>query len=196
VILKFPVLLLLLKHYRHYQILGKVVGVVGTIVLATGGAPGVALAAPGGVGTTKNVVDVVQTIDQVHRLVAMAAAAISSVTACIIVKRLLDTLIRVDAKATKDKIAEVFPGALKNKQLVYRVREALRKYDYGSDSLLVTSLSPDTVNRALEKDFGHVFKENYNIGGLAGFPFGGVSRIAGFRQCAMMLLLLLLSYSS
>jgi Limiting CO2-inducible proteins B/C beta carbonyic anhydrases len=160
--------------------LGKLVGVVGTIALTTGGAPSVAFAARGAVRSTKTVVDVVQTLDRVNRLVAMAAAATGSVVACFIAKRLLDTLICVDSKATRDKIAEVFPGAIKNKDLVRKVKEALRKYRYGSDSLLVTSLGPDKVNRALEQDFGHVFKESFSIGGLAGFPFGGVSRITGY----------------
>lgn len=138
--------------------------------MATGGAPGVALAARG-VGTAKTVVEAA---DNTNRFVALAAAG--GAAACIIGKRLVDTFMCVNAKATKDKIAEVFPGSLKNKDLVFKVKLALRKYNYGSDSLLVTSLDADEKNRVLEKDFGYFFKDNFHMGGLAGFPFGGVSR--------------------
>jgi Limiting CO2-inducible proteins B/C beta carbonyic anhydrases len=164
---------LLLEHYLYTQTLGKVAGAVGTIALATGGAPEIALATRRGVRTTKTVVQVVETVDKTNRLVA--TAVVGATLACVIGKRLVDTFMRgVDTKATEDKIAEAFPGSLKNKDLVVRVKQALRKYDYGSDSLLVTSLDPDEINLLLEKDFGYAFKENYNMGGLAGFPFGGV----------------------
>jgi Limiting CO2-inducible proteins B/C beta carbonyic anhydrases len=154
--------------------LGKVARALGTIALATGGVPDVALAARRGVRTTTAVVQVVATVDKTNRLVATAVTG--ATLACVVGKGLVDTFMRgVDSKAKQDKIAEVFPGSLKNKDLVVRVKRALRKYDFGSDSLLVTSLDPDEVNRVLEKDFGYAFKEDYNMGGLAGFPFGGVS---------------------
>ena len=166
--------LLILEHCLCTQALGKVLGAVGTMALATGGAPDVALATRRGVRTTKAAVQVVATVDKTNRLVATAVTG--ATLACAIGKILFDTLMRgVGSKATQDKIAEVFPGSLKNKDLVVRVKRALRKYDFGSDSLLVTSLDPDEVNRVLEKDFGYAFKEDYNMGGLAGFPFGGVS---------------------
>jgi hypothetical protein len=46
---------------------------------------------------------------------------------------------------------------------------------YGESSLLATSLCGDEVNRVLEKDFGAVWGDNFSMGGLAGFPFGGIT---------------------
>lgn len=81
-----------------------------------------------------------------------------------------------DAQATggtADKINKFFPGAITNKSLVKKVLEALKQYDYGSNSLVATSLSPDEVNRCLETEFSEVFGNTFTMGGLAGVPFGG-----------------------
>jgi len=73
------------------------------------------------------------------------------------------------------KIEKVFPGAMTNKDLVNKVSDLLDKYDYGSNSLVATSFCADEVNRVLEKDFAKVYDDNFSMGGLAGFPFGGVT---------------------
>lgn len=72
------------------------------------------------------------------------------------------------AEKCVDKIDAVFPGALKNKDLVSKVDKALSRYGYGSDSLVATSLCADEVNRVLEKDFSAVYDDNFHMGGLAG----------------------------
>lgn len=41
--------------------------------------------------------------------------------------------------------------------------------------MLATSLCSDEVNRFLEKSFTHVYGDNFSLGGLGGFPFGGVT---------------------
>lgn len=52
---------------------------------------------------------------------------------------------------------------------------ALSKYGYGKSTLLATSLCCDEVNRPLEMEFDEVFGDHFNMGGLAGFAFGGVT---------------------
>lgn len=77
-----------------------------------------------------------------------------------------------DATDCTAKISSAFPGALKNKDLVNKVANSLEKYDYANDNTIVaTSLCADEVNRVLEKDFSKVYKDNFSLGGLAGFPF-------------------------
>jgi hypothetical protein len=73
------------------------------------------------------------------------------------------------------KIREVYPAALPNYALVDKVSKALASYGYGKTTLLTTSLCCDEVNRPLEEDFQDVFGEHFNMGGLAGFAFGGVT---------------------
>jgi hypothetical protein len=55
------------------------------------------------------------------------------------------------------------------------VTERLKPYGYGSNSLVATSLCCDEVNRPLEKDLAKAYDEPFVMGGLAGFPFGGVT---------------------
>ena len=73
----------------------------------------------------------------------------------------------------KESIATNFPKAKKNADLVSTVAEKLEKHGYGSNSLVATSLCADEVNRVLEDDFKKVYNDNFSMGGLAGFPFGG-----------------------
>jgi len=80
-----------------------------------------------------------------------------------------------ESSLCKSKIQTVFPGALKNKELVRSVSDNLKKFGYGRNSLVATSLCSDEVNRVLEKDFAAVYDDNFSMGGLAGFPFGGVT---------------------
>jgi hypothetical protein len=69
-----------------------------------------------------------------------------------------------------------FPNALKNADLVSKITERLGKYGYGNkNSLVATSLCCDEVNRPLEKELAAAYDEPFVMGGLAGFPFGGVT---------------------
>jgi len=72
------------------------------------------------------------------------------------------------------KVKEVFPGALSNAELVDKVSKTLEDNGFESDKTLVaTSLCCDEVNRPLELEFNSKYDTNFNMGGLAGFPFGG-----------------------
>lgn len=75
----------------------------------------------------------------------------------------------------KAKIAMAFPGALTNDELMKRASERLAAYGYGKSTLVATSLCCDEVNRPLEKALAKTYDEPFIMGGLAGFPFGGVT---------------------
>eukprot|EP00536_Pseudo-nitzschia_multiseries_P006271 jgi/Psemu1/239261/estExt_Genewise1.C_1300093 len=73
------------------------------------------------------------------------------------------------------KINMAFPGALKNAELMSRINERLTPYGYGPSTMVATSLCCDEVNRPLEKALAKQYDEPFVMGGLAGFPFGGVT---------------------
>lgn len=81
-----------------------------------------------------------------------------------------------------DKVVSVYPKAVTNSELVDKVTGALSKYGYGSTTLVATSLCCDEVNRVLEKDFAAVYGDTFSMGGLAGFPFGGVTSFGAFAS--------------
>mmetsp|Transcript_22047 Transcript_22047/g.33511 ORF Transcript_22047/g.33511 Transcript_22047/m.33511 type:complete len:312 (+) Transcript_22047:69-1004(+) len=75
------------------------------------------------------------------------------------------------------KAGEIFPGALTNSELIQKICQTL-VHDVGLDKekiLAVTSLCCDEVNRPLEFDLANSFTSTFNMGGLAGFPFGGTT---------------------
>lgn len=74
-----------------------------------------------------------------------------------------------------EHVTNAFPRAITNAELVDRVGSALADYGYGETTLLATSLCCDEVNRVLDKDFAKLYKDNFSMGGLAGFPFGGIT---------------------
>ena len=71
-------------------------------------------------------------------------------------------------------VKEKFPDAISNQDLLTKVVGVLTVKGYtGSNTLLTTSLCCDELARTLEDDFYAVFGKNFNLGGLAGFPFAG-----------------------
>ena len=71
-------------------------------------------------------------------------------------------------------VKERFPGALTNKDLETKVVEVLAGKGYkASNTLLATSLCCDELARQLEDDFVKIYGNNFNLGGLSGFPFAG-----------------------
>ena len=91
-------------------------------------------------------------------------------------------------KAMLDRIDQAFPGSLTNAELVQRVSEkldqALNSTAKNSDNILVcTSLCSDEISRPLERDFAAVYGDaHYTMGGLAGFPFGGITAFASMAS--------------
>lgn len=74
-----------------------------------------------------------------------------------------------------DKVFATYPKAITNADLVSKVKSALEPHGYGESTLIATALCCDEINRVLEKDFAAVYGDNFSMGGLAGFPFGGVT---------------------
>ena len=71
-------------------------------------------------------------------------------------------------------VRQNFPGALSNRELAVRVVELLEEKGMDSDNtLLCTSLCADELARVLEDEFVGVYGNNFNLGGLSGFPFAG-----------------------
>jgi len=67
-----------------------------------------------------------------------------------------------------------FPGAISNKSLATKVVSVLEGKGYTpANTLLATSLCADELARVLEDDFVKVYGNNFNLGGLSGFPFAG-----------------------
>jgi len=67
-----------------------------------------------------------------------------------------------------------FPGAMTNEELVTKTVDILSAKGYTSaNTLLATSLCCDELARQLEDDFNGVYGNNFNLGGLAAFPFAG-----------------------
>lgn len=73
------------------------------------------------------------------------------------------------------KINSALPGAYTNASIASAATTVLKTYGYGETTLLATSLCSDEVNRELENEFIAAYGDNFSMGGLAGFPFGGVT---------------------
>mmetsp|Transcript_12549 Transcript_12549/g.15770 ORF Transcript_12549/g.15770 Transcript_12549/m.15770 type:complete len:256 (+) Transcript_12549:157-924(+) len=79
-------------------------------------------------------------------------------------------------EVTEAKIKSAFRGALANDELVVKVQQILAGHGYTeTNTLVASSLCCDEVNRALENDFAKVYGDHFSMGGLAGFPFGGIT---------------------
>lgn len=89
--------------------------------------------------------------------------------------RLTRSVVVTLSQSTLDKLKDTFPNAMTNKELVTFIKKKLAKHQYGSNSLVATSLCCDEVNRPLEKDLKEIYGHYFSMGGLAGFPFGGVT---------------------
>jgi len=104
----------------------------------------------------------------------------------------LNMIINGETETASDKVANVFsklpqenaavdklvkknfPGALSNKDLATRVVELLGEKGYTpANTLLATSLCADELARELEDEFVEIYGNNFNLGGLSGFPFAG-----------------------
>ena len=72
------------------------------------------------------------------------------------------------------EITSIFPGAMSNEDLETKVVSMLADKGFTAENtLLATSLCCDELARRLEDDFVKVYGNNFNLGGLSGFPFAG-----------------------
>jgi len=88
------------------------------------------------------------------------------------------------AGAINSRVLSAFPGAQTNAELVAKVSKALSgKYGYTpANTLVATSFCCDEVNRPLEDALAKEYSMPFNMGGLAGFPFGGVTGFAAMAK--------------
>ena len=85
--------------------------------------------------------------------------------------------VKPEEKASFDKLVKKnFPGAISNKELETKVAGILEtKGLTPANTLLCTSLCCDELARSLEDDLNRVYGHNFNLGGLSGFPFAGIT---------------------
>lgn len=71
-------------------------------------------------------------------------------------------------------LRSIFPEAINNRDFEYRVVAALADRGFSApNTLLSTSLCSDELAKRLADDFASIYGSNFNLGGLAGFPFAG-----------------------
>lgn len=71
-------------------------------------------------------------------------------------------------------LKHVFPNAISNSELEWKVVTELAEHGFRADNtLLATSLCSDELARQLQDDFVKIYGNNFNLGGLAAFPFAG-----------------------
>jgi len=76
-----------------------------------------------------------------------------------------------------------FPGIISARQLCRALDAVLSKNGFKNETtFLATSFDCDEVNRSLEDELRKGFNDNFNIGGIAGFPFGGASSFAAMAH--------------
>eukprot|EP00527_Entomoneis_sp_CCMP2396_P008746 CAMPEP_0198141236 /NCGR_PEP_ID=MMETSP1443-20131203/4262_1 /TAXON_ID=186043 /ORGANISM="Entomoneis sp., Strain CCMP2396" /LENGTH=318 /DNA_ID=CAMNT_0043803907 /DNA_START=261 /DNA_END=1217 /DNA_ORIENTATION=+ len=79
-----------------------------------------------------------------------------------------------DNAAFESTVTGKFPGAISNKDLEQKVVGMLEGKGFTpKNTLLATSLCADELARVIEDDFVKIYGNNFNLGGLAGFPFAG-----------------------
>lgn len=97
--------------------------------------------------------------------------------AVVVPERLMTVPFELETSVKPRVVVErTFPEAVTNQVLVTRITKALESHGYVRDkTMLATSLCCDEVNRELENDLRRHYGNNFSMGGLAGFPFGGVT---------------------
>lgn len=83
------------------------------------------------------------------------------------------------------KIMESFPGSLRDHHFIQQLYDVLHSYSslFGDNTLLATSFCCDEINRKFENSLADKFGgQIFSLGGLAGFPFGGLTGFTAFAH--------------
>mmetsp|Transcript_38525 Transcript_38525/g.56537 ORF Transcript_38525/g.56537 Transcript_38525/m.56537 type:complete len:334 (-) Transcript_38525:429-1430(-) len=81
-----------------------------------------------------------------------------------------------NVKCVMSSAKEMFPGVVTLHNLSRSVDKVLSSREVDNESmLLATSFCGDEVNRDFEDEFRSKYGANFHLGGIAGFPFGGVT---------------------
>lgn len=87
--------------------------------------------------------------------------------------RLLQTKAPFDDRCDA-MIRSIFPNAINNNDFEYGVVATLAERGFlARNTLLATSLCSDETAKVLSDDFVNIYGSNFNLGGLAGYPFAG-----------------------
>ena len=85
------------------------------------------------------------------------------------------------------KAKEAFPGIITAHQLARSLDVVLQPKGFEKDStLLTTSFCCDEVCRDLEDELKGAYGQNFSIGGIAGFPFGGCTAFGAMAHHTSM----------
>jgi len=81
-------------------------------------------------------------------------------------------------------VEKEFPGAMPEEEFIDKLLGTLHanNIEVGEKTLLATSLCCDEVNRSLTSKLTEVFGQNFAMGGLAGFPFGGITSFGAYSH--------------
>ena len=81
-----------------------------------------------------------------------------------------------NVKDAMEKVGLVYVGAIPDHRLAKACKKVLSPFGFTEDNTLVTTcLCCDEVCRDLEDEFRAMYGSNFNICGIAGFPFGGAT---------------------
>ena len=84
-----------------------------------------------------------------------------------------------------NKIITSFPGALRQEEFINQLRTILITQGFKENSLLACSFCCDEINSSLENglaNLGLFGGSSFSLGGLAGFPFPGITGFCAFAH--------------
>jgi len=88
-------------------------------------------------------------------------------------------------RPTINKIITSFPGALRQEHFVTQLNDVLVQQGFKENSLLACSFCCDEINCSLENaiaDLDLFGGSSFSLGGLAGFPFAGITGFCAFAH--------------
>lgn len=95
-------------------------------------------------------------------------------------------LVDVDVERVVRQVYAHYPGALREDQFVSQLHDELqssRCFEDGREAIVATALCCDEINRGLEAKLATRFGgSSFAMGGLAGFPFAGVTGFGAFAH--------------
>jgi len=126
--------------------------------------------------TTRSAAAVKVAARSAHRHLSRRSVSFSTINSSTRQKRQIFATAASTSPEFDALVKKTFPGAISNKDLVKKVVGVLGSKGFSKENtLLATSLCADELARVLEDDFIGVYGNNFNLGGLSGFPFAGIT---------------------
>ena len=156
------------KRKKIIRRVGKLAGAAASIALATST---VSFPAHAATKTAKDIISIADVTENAAKLYVIGTGAF-------VAGFRINSARKEKGKSPKfqHSLHRHFPKYGTNKDLVSTVQKVLRSRGFHKNkSLVATSFCADEVNRGLERDFSKTYSATFNMGGLAGFPFGGIT---------------------